>query len=115
LALSALKRVTVTAAAAAGIFVFLPTGSASAIDHVDCGTPGATKLSVHLHNRPTVDECYQNPGTWDFAGRVFLDTIYVGDRDVEFRDCDGPVVRFSANTATTFPNRPPCMDTFTIL
>lgn len=101
-------------AAAASFTVAGPTGTAFAIDHVECvGGENFLKLWSHLDGRESVD-CYANAGRTDFGG-WWVDRISTGNNDLIYYDVNGDSVRINRWTDITFPNRPPRVKSIQIL
>ena len=109
-----LRRSFAVAALAAIFVVNLPVGPAHAINIVDCG--GRTdllKFTGHDGWPATRVRCYANKGT--MAVRLWADQISTGNNDIEYLDYNGAKVRIKRWTIMNFPNRPPHVDTITIL
>lgn len=112
------KKVAATAAATLGIFVFLPTGTAAAVEHANCGEQGVVQITMHTSGRGSEDICYKNTGTWDInscaLSKTWFDKVYTGNYVVTYHDCDGTDVTIGRNTIMTFPNRVPAVKRFTL-
>ncbi|MGC5343523.1 beta/gamma crystallin domain-containing protein [Streptomyces sp. DT24] len=92
--------------AAAGFTVSVPSGTAFAIDHVQCvGGENFLKIWSHLNGRESVD-CYANGGKTDFGG-WWVDRISTGNNDLIYYDANGDSVKIARWHDITFPNRPP--------
>ncbi|TDC06649.1 oxidoreductase [Nonomuraea longispora] len=109
-------RNSLTVAALAAVFAAsLPVGAAHAINIVDCGNrTDLLKFTGHDGAWPaTRVRCYANKGT--LSVRLWADQISTGNNDIEYLDYNGAKVRIKRWTIMNFPNRPPHVDTITIL
>ncbi|MEU5087794.1 beta/gamma crystallin domain-containing protein [Streptomyces sp. NPDC021356] len=110
----ALGSVAVALAAAAAFTVSVPSGTAFAIDHVQCvGGENFLKIWSHLDGRDSVD-CYANAGRTDFGG-WWVDRISTGNNDLIYYDVNGDSVKIERWHDITFPNRPPRVAAIQIL
>lgn len=101
-------------AAAASFTVAVPSGSAYAIDHVECrGGENFLKIWSHNGSQQSVD-CYANAGRTDFGG-WWVDKISTGNNDLIYYDANGDSVRIARWTEITFPNLPPKVSSIEIL
>ncbi|MFB7475209.1 beta/gamma crystallin domain-containing protein [Kitasatospora sp. NPDC056184] len=101
-------------AAAAALTLGVPSGSAYAIDHIECvGGEDFLKIWSHLDGRESVD-CYANAGRTDF-GSWWVDRIYTGNNDLIYYDVNGDSVKIERWHDITFPNRPPMVASIQIL
>ncbi|MDH6695728.1 beta/gamma crystallin domain-containing protein [Streptomyces griseoviridis] len=101
-------------AAAATLTVGVPSGSAYAIDHVQCvGGENFLKIYSHLNGRNSVD-CYANAGKTNFGG-WWVDRIVTGNNDLIYYDANGDSVRINRWHDITFPNHPPKVASIQIL
>lgn len=101
-------------AAAASFTVAVPSGSAYAIDHVECrGGENFLKIWSHNGSQQSVD-CYANAGRTDFGG-WWVDKISTGNNDLIYYDANGDSVRIARWTEITFPNLPPKVSAIEIL
>ncbi|MGN9780616.1 beta/gamma crystallin domain-containing protein [Nonomuraea sp. ZG12] len=57
--------------------------------------------------------CYANKGT--MSVRLWVDQISTGNNDIKYLDYNGAKVRIKRWTIMKFPNRPPHVDSITIL
>ncbi|MEV5594988.1 beta/gamma crystallin domain-containing protein [Streptomyces sp. NPDC052496] len=108
------RSVAVAFAAAAAFTMTMPTGSAYAIDKVECrGGENFLKIWSHSGGRQSVD-CYANRGRTNFGG-WWVDKISTGNNDLIYYDANGDSVRINRWTEITFPNRPPKVNSIEIL
>ncbi|MFF8285185.1 beta/gamma crystallin domain-containing protein [Streptomyces albus] len=111
---NAARTVAASLAAAAAFTLFVPTGTAAAIDHVTCNPDaGYLKIWSHLNGRDSVD-CYANRGKANFGG-WWVDKISTGNNDVKYYDANGDVVKINRHKVISFPNRPPKVKAIEIL
>jgi hypothetical protein len=109
-----LRNSFVVAALAAVFMANLPAGTAHAINMVDCGSrTDFLKLTGHDSWPATRVRCYANKGT--MSVRLWVDQISTGKNDIEYLDYNGAKVRIKRWTIRNFPNRPPHVDSITIL
>ncbi|MEU0811830.1 beta/gamma crystallin domain-containing protein [Streptomyces sp. NPDC005970] len=110
----AVCSIAVVLAAAAASTVTVSSGTAFAIDHVQCvGGENFLKIWSHLDGRESVD-CYANAGRTDFGG-WWVDRIYTGNNDLIYYDVNGDSVKIERWHDITFPNRPPRVVSIQIL
>ncbi|MFJ2864209.1 beta/gamma crystallin domain-containing protein [Kitasatospora sp. NPDC087314] len=108
------RTVTAAFAAAAAFALTVPTGTAYAIDHVECrGGENFLKIWSHDGGRQSVD-CYANGGRTSF-GSWWVDRIYTGNNDLIYYDENGDSVKIARWTDISFPNRPPKVKDIEIL
>ncbi|THA30391.1 oxidoreductase [Streptomyces sp. A1277] len=101
-------------AAAASFTIAVPSGSAFAIDHVECrGGENFLKIWSHNGGRQSVD-CYANAGRTNFGG-WWVDRISTGNNDLIYYDANGDSVKIPRWTDITFPNLPPKVNSIEIL
>ncbi|MEW2492472.1 beta/gamma crystallin domain-containing protein [Streptomyces nodosus] len=100
--------------AAAAFTVAVPSGTAFAINHIQCvGGENYLKIWSHLNGRQSVD-CYANAGKTDFGG-WWVDRISTGNNDLIYYDANGDSVKIERWHDITFPNRPPKVRAIQIL
>ncbi|MFI6348010.1 beta/gamma crystallin domain-containing protein [Streptomyces sp. NPDC050560] len=99
-------------AAAAVLGVMVPSGSAYAINKVDCGHPGF--LNIYSHTTGVkFHRCYANAGTTSLG--EWVDKITTGNNRVKYYDANGSTRTYPKNYVITFPNNPPKVSKIQIL
>ncbi|QHC29659.1 MULTISPECIES: beta/gamma crystallin domain-containing protein [unclassified Streptomyces] len=110
----AARSAAMALAAAAALVVSGPSGSAFAIDHVECrGGENFLKIWSHSGGSQSVD-CYANRGRTNFGG-WWVDRISTGNNDLIYYDANGDSVRIGRWHDISFPNRPPKVNSIEIL
>lgn len=121
--LSRKLRVALPAAAAAVMAAVIPTGTAHAIDLVNCGPSDYLRADVHGQNTNgtfNLSYCLANKGIYNFeesgpGSVVWVDKISTGNNRVQYHDVNGAIVTYPKHYIITFPNRPPHVDWIEIL
>ncbi|WP_405386287.1 oxidoreductase [Streptomyces sp. NBC_01102] len=111
-----LARAMVTTLATAVTFsMVMPTGTAFAINEVNCAEQGEfLRIQSHHSTGITSNDCYANAGRTDFGG-WWIDKISTGNNDVKLHDANGSVVTIPRHRVVTYPNNPPKVNAIEIL
>jgi len=117
--LSKKLRLALPVAAAAVMAAVVPTGTAHAIDRVNCGPSDYLQIWYHFPLGETKTRCFANKGYYDFTtvseGVVWVEKISTGNNAVRFYDTNGSTRDYRKNFIITFPNNPPEMAHIEIL